>query len=104
MSVEQSDSSVTTASSPQSQAAHATALRPKTEIRPEVLVCLMELADRYRAENSIRQAMEIYFELVEDYDDTPQAQQARDRLMEIAEEYECAGKRHHARGMYERLL
>ena len=74
------------------------------EPRPEVLVRLMEMADRYRAANEIRQAMEMYWELVEKYEDTPQAQQARERLMEMAEHYERTGGRRQARGIYERLL
>ena len=74
------------------------------EPRPEVLVRLMEMADRYRAANEIRQAIEIYFELVEDHEDSPQAKQARRCLMEIAVEYERVGGRRQARGIYERLL
>ena len=74
------------------------------EPRPEVLVRLMEVADRYLAANEIRQAMEMYWELVEQYEDTPQAQQARERLMEMAGHYERAGNQHQARGIYERLV
>ena len=74
------------------------------EPRPDVLVRLMEMADRYHAANELRQAMEMYWEMVEKYEDTPQAQQARERLMEMAEHYERAGERRQARGIYERLV
>ena len=84
--------------------AKAAGPRPDAEPNPAVLVCLMAEADRYHAENALHEAMEIYFEMLEDYEDTPQAKQARKRLMEIAADYERAGKPHHARGIYERLV
>ena len=65
---------------------------------------LLQMADTYRGENSLRQAMEIYFELAEAHGDTPQGQHARQWLMAIAEQYEFAGNRRQARSIYERLL
>ena len=103
MSEEHIGSSETGVATVRTEAATASA-RPDTEPSPDVLECLMAVAERYHAENAIRQAMEMYFEMVENYEGTPQAKQARKRLMEIAAHYEHAGQPHHARGIYERLV
>ena len=79
-------------------------VRRRPGARSALLDCLMEVADRYCAENATRQAVEIYFELAEDHAGTAQARHARERLMGIAAQYERAGGRRQARGMYERLL
>ena len=70
----------------------------------EVLERLLKMADRYCAENALRQAIEIYLELAEVHEGTPEARKALERLMRIAEQYECTGERRQARGIYERLL
>ena len=82
----------------------AATVRRRPGAKSVLLDCLMEVADRYCAENATRQAVEIYFELAENHAGTSQAQHARERLMEIAAEYERAGGRRQARGIYERLL
>lgn len=64
---------------------------------------LYRMADRYMDQNAIRQATEIYFELVEEFADTPSAPLARERLLDIGEHYERNGEFHLARGIYERL-
>jgi len=61
------------------------------------------MADRYLAENALRQALEMYFEMLEKRNDIGTAKQARERLMGIAEEWELAGKRRQARAIYERM-
>ena len=65
---------------------------------------LLGMADRYRADNLLRQAAEMYFEVVNRYIKAPESSCARQRLLEIAEHYENIGAPHQARGIYERLL
>ncbi len=69
-----------------------------------LLTRLLKIADSYHAENAPRQAIEIYFELVENHPDTPEAQQAQRRLTEIGEQYEQSGGFRQARSLYQRLL
>ena len=69
-----------------------------------VLAQLLEIADGHFAAGAIHQAMEIYFELVSEHDDTPEGMQAGDRLMNIARRYVSAGLLHQARSIYERLM
>jgi len=71
---------------------------------PRLLDRLLKLADAYRAEDALRQATEMYFELAETYPHTPQGDQALKWLLSIAEHYEHAGARRQARSIYERLL
>lgn len=65
---------------------------------------LLAMAHRYRSEGNLRQAIELYWTLAEDYPGTPQADAARAVLLELAEGYEHDGALHMARSMYERLL
>lgn len=65
---------------------------------------LLMMADRYRMEGDIHQALEIYWTLVDEHPDTSQATVATAKLMEIAEEYDREGSRRMARAMFERLL
>lgn len=65
---------------------------------------LLRMADEYRANDGLRQAMEMYFELAEAHEDTPEGIQAAARLLDIAERFERDGKARQARAMYERLL
>lgn len=69
-----------------------------------VLNRLLAMAQTYRSEGSPWQAMEMYWELVEDHPDTPQAEEARKVLLEIAMSYEHNGSRREARSIYERLI
>ncbi|WOJ88524.1 hypothetical protein RZS28_11890 [Methylocapsa polymorpha] len=65
---------------------------------------LLIMAQRYRSEGNLRQAMDIYWTLSEDHSDTAQGQGAQDKLLELAGVYERDGYRHQARAVYERLL
>ena len=65
---------------------------------------LLRMADGYRANNGLRQAMEMYYMLAETHEDTPEGVQAAARLLDIAERFEREGKARQARAMYERLL
>lgn len=79
-------------------------LAKQTDSDAQLLGHLLKMADDYRASQSLRQAIEMYFMLVDGYAETLQARLARERLLEIAEKYEHNGKLHHARAIYERLL
>ncbi len=72
--------------------------------RLRVIARLLALADTYRETGSLRQSIELYFELVRQHAETPHALMAEDRLMEIARSYELAGELRQARGIYEQLL
>ena len=65
---------------------------------------VLGMADRYCADNLLRQAAEMYFEVVNRYHSTLESARARQRLLEIAEHYENIGAPHQARDIYERLL
>jgi hypothetical protein len=69
-----------------------------------VLPRLLRMADTYRESGSVRQAIEMYFELIDQYSETPQALTAEDRLLDVAQSFELAGELRQARGIYERLL
>ncbi len=86
---------------------------PADEVRPtssptspeaSVLNRLLRMADNYRSANMLRQALEIYWDLVENHSSTPEAIQARQCLLAICEWYENQGKLHHARAMYQRMM
>lgn len=78
--------------------------RPLSSPDTQVLTRLLRMADSYRDGGGLRQALEIYWELVERHGDTPVGELARGRLLGICEQYEREGKFHQARAMYERLL
>jgi tetratricopeptide (TPR) repeat protein len=82
----------------------ATTTAAATEGESGLLDRLLAMADTYRAGGHLRQAIELYFSVVEGHLHTAQAGRAFGRLMEIAERYEEAGERHEARSIYERLL
>ena len=65
---------------------------------------LLAMAHRYRSEGNLREAMELYWELAEDYPGTPQADAAKAVLLELATSYERNDAPHMARSMYERLM
>ena len=77
--------------------------RRPSSARPRPQARLLEMADRYLAENAFRQAIEMYFEMIEKRSGNGTAKQARERLMGIAEQWELLGKRRQARAIYERL-
>ena len=71
---------------------------------PTMLERLFAMSLRYRKEGNLRQASEMFWTLVQDHPDTPQAEAAKAELLLLAESYERAGNQHMARGMYERLM
>ena len=96
------DRSVVTVLPPAPADPAAAAVQPEA-VNP-LLTRLLKIADSYLRENAFRQAIEIYFELVEKHPNTPEAEQARQRLAEIGEYYERWGEFRQARSLYERLL
>ncbi len=72
--------------------------------RSRVLPRLLAMADTYCQGGSLRQAIELYFEIVREHAGTPQALQAEDRLLDVARSYEQTGELRQARGIYEQLL
>lgn len=86
------------------QAGRAPASEEARPVDQAVLARLLVMANAYRSEGLYRQAMELYWELAEDYPGTPQSDAARAVLLEIALGYEGSGVRHMARSIYERLL
>ncbi len=69
-----------------------------------ILGRLLRMADTYRRSGAPKQALEMYFELVEKHPASLEGQQAGGRLLEISEEYELQGQLRQARSIYERLL
>lgn len=65
---------------------------------------LLAMAERYRSDGKIREAMELYWELAEDHSLTDEAAAAKAVLLELATSYERSGSPHMARSIYERLL
>ncbi len=69
-----------------------------------VLERLLGMAKRYREDGKYLEASELFWKLVEEHAETPQADMAKMELLALAEGYERAGNQHMARSMYERLL
>jgi hypothetical protein len=69
-----------------------------------VLARLLRMADGYRRAGAPNQAIEMYFELVEQHGETQEGRKAQESLMALCDEYERAGKLRQARALYERLL
>ena len=65
---------------------------------------LLAMAQRYRGEGKLRQAMELYWELAEDHPGNTEADAASAMLLELAASYERNEAPHMARSIYERLL
>ena len=74
------------------------------QLRSRALERAMGMAERYLADNLLRQAAEMYFEVVGRYAGAPESARAHEQLLEIAEHYEDIEAPHEARGIYERLL
>ena len=62
------------------------------------------MAQGYRADGDVRAAMELYWLLVEEHQETRQAATAKEVLLEMAEGYERRRAPFMARSIYDRLL
>ncbi len=69
-----------------------------------LLARLLRMADGYRRENAPRQAIHLYFQVMNEHPDSPEGKQAREWLLEIGEQYERNGELRQARSLYEQLL
>jgi hypothetical protein len=78
--------------------------QPAAAPSPLALVRLGRMADGYFDSGAIRQAMEVYFTILQRHSGTAEAARAWERLMAIAEHYEKAHGTRQARSIYERLL
>lgn len=65
---------------------------------------LSAIAHRYQNGGNLRQAMEMYWTLLEDHPGTSEAQSARLSLLGLAQGYEGGGALREARAIYKRLL
>ena len=65
---------------------------------------LLAMAQRYRGEGNLREAMELFWELAENHPGTAEADAAGATLLELAASYERNAAPHMARSMYERLM
>jgi hypothetical protein len=72
--------------------------------RSKVLPRLMAMADSYLRAGSLRQALEMYFDLYRNHEDSPEAAKAEDRILEVARLHEENGELHLARAIYEQLI
>ncbi len=89
---------------PPSRSSPASSQASTPHSHSRVLPRLLAMADAYYQDGLLRQAIEMYFELVRHHGDSPQARQAEERLLEVARAYERAGELRQARGIYEQLL
>jgi hypothetical protein len=65
---------------------------------------LLAMAQGYRADGDVRAAMELYWLLAEEHQETRQAAIAKEVLLEMAEGYERRRAPFMARSIYDRLL
>jgi hypothetical protein len=65
---------------------------------------LLAMAQVYRAAGDVRTAMDLYWLLAEEHQETRQAATAKEVLLEMAAGYERRRAPHMARSIYERLL
>ena len=77
---------------------------PSRDPRSRVLPRLLRMADFYVQTGALRQALEMYFDLYRNHDDSPEAEKAEDRILEVARIHEENGELHLARAIYEQLI
>lgn len=69
-----------------------------------LLARLLKMAQAYRRDGAIRQAVDLYLDVAEKDPTSAEAQSARTAVLEIADEYERTGNPRQARHLLERLL
>ena len=65
---------------------------------------IFAMAQRFRAEGKLCEAMELYWELAEEQPGTAEANAAGAMLLELAADYERNNAPHMARSIYQRLM
>jgi hypothetical protein len=88
------------APAPMAQPAHEVPPAPRSRVLPRLLA----MADMYLRADSLRQALEMYFDLIRSHPDTPEAILAEERVLEVARRHEEAGELHSARAIYDQLV
>ena len=89
-----------------------TVLKARVPVKPEpdaganqvLLERLLAMAQRYRNEGKLQEAMDLCWELVEDHPGIAEAGAANAVLLDLAANYERDEAPHMARSIYERLL
>lgn len=107
-----SDSLMTESGGSAPRRSRPAALKAGGSVKPEVdvgannvaLERLLDMAQQYRREGHLREAMDLFWELAEDYPATDEAAAAKAILLELATSYERNDAPHMARSIYERLL
>jgi hypothetical protein len=94
----------TPSSSPSPIPAPHVAIEPARDPRSKVLPRLLRMADFYLQTGALRQALEMYFDLYRNHEDSPEAEKAEDRILEVARLHEENGELHLARAIYEQLI
>jgi hypothetical protein len=79
-------------------------IEPARDPRSKVLPRLLAMADLYLKTGALRQALEMYFDLYRNHEDSPEATKAEDRILEVARIHEENGELHLARAIYEQLI
>jgi hypothetical protein len=80
------------------------AVEPVRDPRSKVLPRLLKMADFYLKTGALRQALEMYFDLYRNHEDSPEAETAEDRILEVARIHEENGELHLARAIYDQLI
>jgi hypothetical protein len=80
------------------------AVQAPRDPRSKVLPRLLAMADHYLKAGALRQALEMYFDLYHNHEDSPEAEKAGEGILEVARIHEENGELHLARAIYERLL
>ena len=82
----------------------ATSPAADTGVKRMLLDRLFSMAQRFRSEGKLREAMELYWELAEEQPGSAEASAASAMLLELAADYERNEAPHMARSIYQRLI
>jgi phage tail tube protein FII len=78
--------------------------RDSDRVNQVLLPQVLTMAQGYRAAGDVRAAMDLYWLLAEEHQETRQAAMAREALLDMAASYERRRAPHMARSIYERFL
>jgi hypothetical protein len=88
------------ATTTETQPAHNVPPAPRSRVLPRLLA----MGDTYFRAGSLRQALDLYFDLARNHPETPEATEAEDRILELARLHEENGELHLARAIYEQMI
>ena len=98
------DTGVRRRSKPASKTGGAPSPVAHTGAKLVLLERLFSMAQRFRSEGKLREAMELYWQLAEEQPGTAEANAASAMLLELAAGYERNQAPHMARSIYQRLM